>query len=477
MLWFFVWEIVVLLVTFTVKGYGVGIALAAGIIFFILIYFQKKKSDTQKKNNCSKVKAERNKKWSHVKKLIKKQNDTVISEIYDVEVLMLASCLFLYFNHRYIWLQWNPSFLVCSGKRCIFECIVIALTVVVGFIYRINQDEPQRWKSWEEEWIKNGGSSESSFFKVFKSSYLDAERKKQKNNRLNFRIKALFIAVLGIVLCVQCALVWKLIVPSLSDSTVWETTKEPLIAFEAILMLILFLAGIFISKILDVKKYQETWSRHTRFQNRRDEEMLRYIMNLEPYTLETDPVLLALMETAENAKSKSADEVFKAVEDRKQALEAALKKITAEAQKFSGKDGATVYRAAEAAVAAEDKDILAGLLAAAKREKTKTGKDVCEALEKHADWLLNIAFKKVMDATEAAKGADGANGESVYQAVKNAVSKTNGPEAIADRNNRVFIERIFKIEGDNIEKFCENLETKEKSLMDGLDKLGNLKIG
>ena len=66
------------------------------------------------------------------------------------------------------------------------------------------------------------------------------------------------------------------------------TPTDHMVYAEAFVLAVLALSLLIIAKDLDVNKYQETWSRHTFFQYQRDQEMLRFLLRLEPYNQGAD---------------------------------------------------------------------------------------------------------------------------------------------------------------------------------------------
>lgn len=116
------------------------------------------------------------------------------------------------------------------------------------------------------------------FYAMFRYAYTDALQKVENNKDMNFTHKKRFIALLKwtivvhVLLCVVFAV---LLVLGLST--------DHMIAIEAFVLFVFFLSSLIITKNLDINKYQETWSRHRNFQYQRNQEMLRFLLLMEPY--------------------------------------------------------------------------------------------------------------------------------------------------------------------------------------------------
>ena len=168
--------------------------------------------------------------------------------------------------------------------------------------------------------MKNNGavnpdeSQYYSFYKTLYHSYTDAHSKMYKNKRNNTRLKWGFVITLGIMLVVQIVLainyicyikhilgedaikefiqleqnygedvIQRVLQAKGSVGVLGKEGIQSIVFTEALFLLIMFFVALIISKILDIKKYQETWSRHRRFQYLRQQEMLRFIMDIGDY--------------------------------------------------------------------------------------------------------------------------------------------------------------------------------------------------
>lgn len=133
--------------------------------------------------------------------------------------------------------------------------------------YLINE-----WKECWEKCSKNDTFDKGCFFiKYFEKTYSDVLHKKNKNKRNNFLCKSAFIIVLlvSFILCVIFIVEEKRDLQQLFES--------------GLLLFLILLICTAISKWIDVKRYQETWVRHSRNQHLMDMEMIKFIMSMKPY--------------------------------------------------------------------------------------------------------------------------------------------------------------------------------------------------
>ena len=130
------------------------------------------------------------------------------------------------------------------------------------------------WSGSEEELDRQ--TSLFLFYIMFRDAYTTAFQKKSKNRDLNFKLKKRFIWPLNFAVCAQIEL-------TVLQLLFGYYSTDQIVYIEALVLSIMVLSSIIITKTLDVNKYQETWSRHTCFQYLRDQEMLHYMLNMEPY--------------------------------------------------------------------------------------------------------------------------------------------------------------------------------------------------
>lgn len=131
---------------------------------------------------------------------------------------------------------------------------------------------------WSKVWNQNAlvdceGNINNYFFHTFINGYREIEEKKDKNKNLNIAWKFAFILTMlayGIFICYY-------IKKNISKISIMSWTIFALVLF----VLILLCSAI--SKWIDVKKYQETWVRHSNHLHLLDNEMLLFLYGMEPY--------------------------------------------------------------------------------------------------------------------------------------------------------------------------------------------------
>jgi hypothetical protein len=116
------------------------------------------------------------------------------------------------------------------------------------------------------------------FYCMFLKSYATSQRKIKKNKDMNMRGKRRFIHVLfwAVLLQILLFLIFAVLL-------VAGISTDHMVYVEGFALICLALTLLIVAKDLDVNKYQETWSRHTFYQYQRDQEMLRFLLKLEPY--------------------------------------------------------------------------------------------------------------------------------------------------------------------------------------------------
>lgn len=140
-----------------------------------------------------------------------------------------------------------------------------------------------KWgKMWENQIIENGGNitlsmkeGQELFKDLFETNYKYIKNKAKYNKNKNFRRKYLFIGFLslGIALYIVFAIY-----------NLFNSERQVQILIEnGVVFVLTGLLCVIVSKILDIKKYQETWVRHSRHQYLLEKEMIKYVCRLSPY--------------------------------------------------------------------------------------------------------------------------------------------------------------------------------------------------
>lgn len=129
---------------------------------------------------------------------------------------------------------------------------------------------------WKKQWeYETGDEKLNSFFLLFDKVYWYVAYSKDYNKNLNSFWKGRFLKVLVIGFLVYVAL---------GGYNLYKGTERMSVLIEngLFLILLIFLCSL-MSKWLDIKKYQETWVRHSWHLHMMESEMLRYICGIEPY--------------------------------------------------------------------------------------------------------------------------------------------------------------------------------------------------
>lgn len=145
---------------------------------------------------------------------------------------------------------------------------------------------------WKDQWCKEQGDENLHlFYELFQAVYSYTLYSMTDNKKKNGRYKKAFlliliIGVLGILgyitLFVYSFFYKKNALPALRENSLLMVS----------LILLIFLSSI-ISKWLDIKKYQETWARHSWHLHMLETEMLRFISNIEPYNNSNNKMIFA----------------------------------------------------------------------------------------------------------------------------------------------------------------------------------------
>lgn len=128
---------------------------------------------------------------------------------------------------------------------------------------------------WYFEWMKKADTNEREFGNLLERIYKDICKKYQKNKRNNFISKFIYIGVIIIIfICLILYFLW----------SIWEN-EETIngVIGNGILFIIFIIALNIISKWIDIKKYQETWSRHRKHLYLLQQEMLYFLYQLGDY--------------------------------------------------------------------------------------------------------------------------------------------------------------------------------------------------
>lgn len=146
--------------------------------------------------------------------------------------------------------------------------------------------ENEIYSQWKEIWKKECAdtgkaicsietSAKKLFLDKFDEAYSYVIEKDKYNKKMNFRMKTLFLCIfsVGIVSCI----IFEIWSAFFSQNIVQNLIQNGLLLFAV------FLVAMIVGKWIDMKKYQETWIRHSEHKHMLEREMLLYILKLEPY--------------------------------------------------------------------------------------------------------------------------------------------------------------------------------------------------
>lgn len=126
---------------------------------------------------------------------------------------------------------------------------------------------------------------------MFKETYDYSNNSIKKHKICNLLIKYFYIVILILLVLAQIYVLINIFLPSRSTITL-----EYVCAIEAPLLLLFMMVSLVITKFVDIKKYQETYARHMRYQNLRKIEMIRFILNIGDYDNDKDEQLKLFMD-------------------------------------------------------------------------------------------------------------------------------------------------------------------------------------
>lgn len=143
---------------------------------------------------------------------------------------------------------------------------------------KLTDNQRELYKKWEEKWNKirkSIGIEEDIFLALYKEIFERCSYKANNNKFKNNFFKFLFIGILGVGFVV---IIW-LFIGRNSDQ---DKILTDVVSSGAVFLLIIWGASI-VNKWIEIKKYQETWIRHSDHMYMLEKEMLKFIEEMEPY--------------------------------------------------------------------------------------------------------------------------------------------------------------------------------------------------
>lgn len=142
--------------------------------------------------------------------------------------------------------------------------------------HNLNKQKNKLLEQWKEQWNKEEWDEHlDTFFRLFPVVYQYTYYTKEDNKKNNFFYKKVFIKVLGLGFVLY-------IILFILNLRTENNGLKVFLENGLLTVALVFLSGI-ISKWLDIKKYQETWSRHSWDVHMMEAEMLKFISYIEPY--------------------------------------------------------------------------------------------------------------------------------------------------------------------------------------------------
>lgn len=159
------------------------------------------------------------------------------------------------------------------------------------------------YSEWKRQWCayERNGDIKDIFFELFTKTYDETNRKMHENNNNNRKWKRNFLGVVlsypvlrillavinGIVEVTGCTCILISFISSVGSSL--SVPSDHFLGFLGSFVIWFILATV-IAKWLDIKKYQETWVRHSDHKHLLDSEMMKYVYKLEPYVGEASRI-------------------------------------------------------------------------------------------------------------------------------------------------------------------------------------------
>lgn len=194
------------------------------------------------------------------------------------------------------------------------------------------------YQKWEEEWLSDEKETEKAkedpFFLLFKYDYEFTCMKAKKNRDKNFRMKFIcilpFIIVTILYLGGVIAYNVNIYLETKTFSDFIESADWSISIYGTAFYLAALLVTYIITKWLDVKQYQETWSRHEEHRYAVEMEMLKYIYYRDEYYFDDrkqkfvgniiktwDDNMNKFLENMKHEKNMKIDDIWKHIKGEK----------------------------------------------------------------------------------------------------------------------------------------------------------------
>lgn len=142
-------------------------------------------------------------------------------------------------------------------------------------------DEKQIIEKLIQDWALEWKSDQEVLFKeLFLAIYYKTKDKKEKNRKLNFIGKFIFIGVIFIGILALVVLLY------IGIKNKWKKS-DCIWAESVVLFIIVVIAGL-VSKWMDIMRYQETWARHSLLVHEMESEIIKYQYGIKQYRKNSD---------------------------------------------------------------------------------------------------------------------------------------------------------------------------------------------
>ena len=139
-----------------------------------------------------------------------------------------------------------------------------------------DQKEAELLEEWEKQWKATLEDVHVDyFFTLFSKVYMQVLHSKNENKRKNECYKKRYLGIL-----LAGGVVYRLL---LVGSLYKGNDRLSFLLESGLLLIILIFFSSLMSKWIDIKKYQETWARHSWHLHMMEMEMLRFISKIAPY--------------------------------------------------------------------------------------------------------------------------------------------------------------------------------------------------
>ena len=138
---------------------------------------------------------------------------------------------------------------------------------------------------WKKKWKSQQNDDEDIFYDMVAKTYAEFLEKSNKNREKNFSVKRLALIMVGLIALFEILAVIIIFFPVVDIFKIPFATlnSSDRIIFLGVLAASLTAIVTAYMKWIDVKKYQETWSRHSVGFHNMQAEMMRFCYDLNPY--------------------------------------------------------------------------------------------------------------------------------------------------------------------------------------------------